>query len=96
MTHSMTNIISDERERTGTVRHAFYTFKHAFQTKAEVLPPRIGSDEDGEDLSLEHPLELGDLPIFTTFPGLFTNRIDKTVVSPLYVNLVNLKYCKMS
>ena len=28
MTHFMTNIISGERERTGTFRHAFYTSKH--------------------------------------------------------------------
>ena len=55
----------------------------SFKPKPKSYRPKMRPDEDGEVLSLlERPLELGDLPIFTTFPRLFTNRIANIVVFP--------------
>ena len=82
ITQIMTNIISGERERTGTFRHAFYTSKHTFQTKAEVLPSKNASGRTLRKYVVEHPLEKGTRSLWTTFPGLLTKRIGNIVVFP--------------
>ena len=82
ITHFMTNIINGERERTGTFRHFFYTFKHTFQTKAEVIPSRNASGRRWRRFVVEHPLKSLARRIWPNFPGLFTKRIGNIVVFP--------------
>ena len=64
-----------------------------FKPKQRSYRPKMRPDEDREGVVVGGPLELGDLPIFTTFPGLLTKRIGNVVVFPA---LCKPRYAGMS